>query len=224
MEKECIYNESHGVKKHNLPKDKNAAMRKGNRDAEREMFGDGFKSRDRIHNAKGYDRREGKRVDRYFNSEEMDEGRKVVKLNEEDIKRMIREALNTAGRDINRRQDGRYQYLGTGSEESKDRVQKMHDKAYRSHMEDRHNIEHGESPFEKMKKERGPFEEVPDDTSEERWHGFIDGLRNLASRNDYSDPMQSFALKYYVEEIMTKEGAKSFLAYLYKNGFKKNFI
>ena len=37
-----IVNESHGKKKHNDPKDALAAMRKGNREADQEIFGDGF--------------------------------------------------------------------------------------------------------------------------------------------------------------------------------------
>ena len=53
-------NEAHGVKKHNMPKDKNAAMRKGNREAERDIYGDGFKSKNKIHNPKGYSRKNNK--------------------------------------------------------------------------------------------------------------------------------------------------------------------
>ena len=44
-----IVNEAHGVKKHNSPKDALCAMRKGNREAERDIFGDGFHSKSKLH-------------------------------------------------------------------------------------------------------------------------------------------------------------------------------
>ena len=44
--------ESHGQKKHNGPKDAFAAVRKGNRDADKEMFGDGFRQVRKVHGAK----------------------------------------------------------------------------------------------------------------------------------------------------------------------------
>ena len=40
--------EAHGAKKHNMPKDKDAARRKGNRDAARDINGDGFKSNGKV--------------------------------------------------------------------------------------------------------------------------------------------------------------------------------
>lgn len=52
--------EAHGVKKHNAPKDKRAAERKGNRDAEKDMFGDGFKSKNKVHKTNNYNRRDNK--------------------------------------------------------------------------------------------------------------------------------------------------------------------
>lgn len=52
--------EAHGSKKHNIPKDKYAAQRKGNRDAEKDIYGDGFKSKDKIHNTKAYSRKNNK--------------------------------------------------------------------------------------------------------------------------------------------------------------------
>lgn len=44
-----IVNEVHGQKKHNSPKDELHAMRKGNREAERDIFGDGFHSKSKLH-------------------------------------------------------------------------------------------------------------------------------------------------------------------------------
>lgn len=41
--------ESHGQKKHNYPKNTLAAMRKGNRDAEKDILGDGFHSKSKLH-------------------------------------------------------------------------------------------------------------------------------------------------------------------------------
>jgi hypothetical protein len=47
-----ITNESHGAKKHNGPKDTLAAMRKGNREAEMEKMGGGFRQTKKIHKLK----------------------------------------------------------------------------------------------------------------------------------------------------------------------------
>jgi len=52
--------EAHGSKKHNTPKDKYAAQRKGNRDAEKDIYGDGFKAKEKIHNIKAYSRKNNK--------------------------------------------------------------------------------------------------------------------------------------------------------------------
>lgn len=79
-------NESHG-KKHNGPRDRRAAERKGNRDAEREIYGDGFKSKDKAHKGKEYNRKEGKRVD----WEEMNEN--TIRINEADIQRIVAESV-----------------------------------------------------------------------------------------------------------------------------------
>jgi len=54
-------NEAHGVKKHNSPKDTLSAIRKGNRDAEKEIYGDGFKPKKKLHKAKSdYNRKDNK--------------------------------------------------------------------------------------------------------------------------------------------------------------------
>jgi len=48
------------TKRHNMPKDKNAAQRKGNRDAEKDIYGDGFKSKTKIHKQEKYNRQDNK--------------------------------------------------------------------------------------------------------------------------------------------------------------------
>lgn len=48
------------TKRHNMPKDKNAAQRKGNRDAEKDIYGDGFKSKNKIHKSEKYNRQDNK--------------------------------------------------------------------------------------------------------------------------------------------------------------------
>ena len=214
--------ESHGNKKHNGPKDKFAAMRKGNRDAERDMFGDGFKAKDRIHNAKGYDRREGKRVQYAY--DEMDEN--VVRLNGEDIRNMIKENLkevfNGLGRDPNYTRDGKYRYQGTGSEESDERSAEIRRRGWQSQSDDEFNKDHGESRYEKYRKESGGIDNAPSDDSGDLWHTFIMELRNMASRNGYfSYPGM---LDKFMERLKEKDGAKSFIEYLYKNGFKDMHI
>lgn len=45
-----MVSEEHGNKKHNGPKSVMAAYRKGNREADREIYGDGFKSNKKVHN------------------------------------------------------------------------------------------------------------------------------------------------------------------------------
>lgn len=86
---ESKVNEVHGVKKHNVPKDKRAAQRKGNRDAERDMFGDGFKSKNKVHKVKGYDRRDNKKVN--IEDECMNES--VYKITENDVYDIITESV-----------------------------------------------------------------------------------------------------------------------------------
>lgn len=85
---ESKVNEVHGVKKHNAPKDKRAAERKGNRDAEKDMLGDGFKSKNKIHKVKGYDRRDNKKV-----NIEDDMNESVIKLTENDVCNIVTESV-----------------------------------------------------------------------------------------------------------------------------------
>lgn len=85
-----IVNESHGKKKHNAPKDTLAAMRKGNREADQEIFGDGFRQTKKVHKAKNdYDRKNNKvnlnKLDRYDES--------VKKINYNDLLSIISESV-----------------------------------------------------------------------------------------------------------------------------------
>ena len=50
-------NEAHGNKKHNTPKDELSAIRKGNRDAEMDINGPGFKSKSKMHKTSKNDRK-----------------------------------------------------------------------------------------------------------------------------------------------------------------------
>jgi predicted RND superfamily exporter protein len=83
--------EAHGVKKHNTPKDKRAAERKGNRDAEKDMFGDGFKSKNKIHKIKNYNRRDNKKVS--IEDNDMNESKNIVRLSESELKNMVQESV-----------------------------------------------------------------------------------------------------------------------------------
>ena len=85
-----IVNESHGKKKHNAPKDALAAMRKGNREADQEIFGDGFRQTKKVHKAKNdYNRKNNKvnlnKLDRYDES--------VKKINYNDLLSIISESV-----------------------------------------------------------------------------------------------------------------------------------
>ena len=88
---ESKVNEVHGVKKHNAPKDKRAAERKGNRDAEKDMFGDGFKSKNKIHKIKNYNRRDNKKVS--IEDNDMNESKNIVRLSESELKNMVQESV-----------------------------------------------------------------------------------------------------------------------------------
>lgn len=85
-------NEEHGTKKHKSPKNTLNAMRKGNRDAEREIYGDGFKSMKKIHKTKAdYNRKDNKvdinKLDSY------NESKKSFQITESDIKQMVFETV-----------------------------------------------------------------------------------------------------------------------------------
>ena len=82
-------NESHGTKKHKGPKDALAAMRKGNREADQEMFGGGFRQTKKIHKSPKMERPSKKvdldKLDRYDES--------IVKITDNDIKSMVAECV-----------------------------------------------------------------------------------------------------------------------------------
>ena len=87
-------NEAHGVKKHNSPKNTLSAIRKGNRDAEKEIYGDGFKSKKKLHKTgKTFDRKNNKvdinNLDKYQNESK----KKSFALTENDIKHMVYESV-----------------------------------------------------------------------------------------------------------------------------------
>ena len=87
-------NEAHGVKKHNSPKNTLSAIRKGNRDAEKEVYGDGFKANKKIHKTgKTFDRKNNKvdinNLDKYQNESK----KKSFALTENDIKHMVYESV-----------------------------------------------------------------------------------------------------------------------------------
>lgn len=86
-------NEAHGTKKHNGPKNTLSAIRKGNRDAEKEIYGDGFKSTKKIHKTgKTFDRKNNKvdinNLDKYNESK-----KNSLTLTENDIKQMVVESV-----------------------------------------------------------------------------------------------------------------------------------
>ena len=96
-----IVNESHGKKKHNAPKDALAAMRKGNREADQEIFGVGFRQTKKVHKAKNdYSRKNNKvnvnTIDKFRENESVDR----ISMNDmrymvtECVKRILKEMYN----------------------------------------------------------------------------------------------------------------------------------
>ena len=82
-------NEEHGNKKHKSPKNALNAVRKGNRDAEREIYGDGFRPGKKIHKAKTDYSRKSNKVD-INNLEKYNES--TIKLSENDLKQIVLES------------------------------------------------------------------------------------------------------------------------------------
>lgn len=80
--------ESHGAKKHKGPKDEFAAMRKGNREADQEMFGGGFRQTKKIHKAKND--KVSKKVD-LNNLDRYDESK--ISLTEDDMRVIVSESV-----------------------------------------------------------------------------------------------------------------------------------
>ena len=96
-----IVNESHGKKKHNAPKDALAAMRKGNREADQEIFGGGFRQTKKVHKAKNdYSRKNNKvnvnTIDKFKENESVNR----ISMNDvhymvtECVKRILKEDYN----------------------------------------------------------------------------------------------------------------------------------
>ena len=81
--------ESHGKKKHNGPKDTMAAMRKGNRDAEMDKLGGGFKQTKKIHKLKAD--KPSKKVDLDRLDDDMNES--VARVSFNDLYSLIYEEI-----------------------------------------------------------------------------------------------------------------------------------
>lgn len=88
---ESKVNEVHGAKKHNAPKNERAAERKGNRDAELETFGGGFKQKNKIHKPKNDYNRKDNKVDVNNINDNLDESvmKNTVKLNESELQYIV---------------------------------------------------------------------------------------------------------------------------------------
>lgn len=111
-----IVNESHGKKKHNAPKDALAAMRKGNREADQEIFGGGFRQTKKVHKAKSdYNRKDNKvnvnTIDKFRENESVNR----ISMNDihymvtECVKRMLKEGM---GVDYSEKEDYGNYYPG----------------------------------------------------------------------------------------------------------------
>ena len=154
-----------------------------------------------------------------------------MKINEEQLRQIIRESvkemLNTPQRNPSGSEDGRYHYKGTGSEESKERVRAIRNKSEdfyeKNHLPKPLYTDHGKpdtSEYDRYKKEYGKWGDTPTKgINEYRWDLRLDAIREFASKN-YSNEEALQRVKYFCDDIQTKEGAKSFIAYLYQNGFK----
>lgn len=141
------------------------------------------------------------------------------------VNESIEEMLNAPGRDPNANSDGKYNYLGLGTPESDERMEKIHQKmkAGKEPWEwDRsYFARHGkdDSPYMRQGREYGDYKRVTtDNAGEERWDIFIDYLRNTASRN-HGNRFDSYGLERYLPLLQTREGAAAFIKYLYMNGF-----
>ena len=140
------------------------------------------------------------------------------------ISESISEMLNTSNRDTHAWYDGKYRYQGTGSEESRKRVEKLrYDNKFRD--KDAEFRDHGgDYPQEKRRKEYGKFKSVSDKNGDNEignnyWHLFINHLRDLASKNYTNAPFSVSDVECDAKKLATKEGAASFIKYLYTNGF-----
>lgn len=87
-----IVNESHGKKKHNAPKDALAAMRKGNREADQEIFGGGFRQTKKVHKAKSDYNRKNNKVN-VNNIDKFRENESVNRISMNDIHYMVTECV-----------------------------------------------------------------------------------------------------------------------------------
>lgn len=85
--------ESHGQKKHNYPKDELHAMRKGNRDAERDLYGDGFKAKSKLHMTAKKDKMSKNKINVNNYDKFVDESKNTVKINESDLYKMVGESI-----------------------------------------------------------------------------------------------------------------------------------
>ena len=148
--------------------------------------------------------------------------KKVKTISEEALRNIIKEAVkeifNSPNRDALGTNDGRYIYQGTGSAASKERVSKLN-KGAKSPSYVRPGKGGNKSSWDMFKKEMGGLNTAPLDKSGKYWNMFIAYLRDLASKN-YSDGRAQDMVNYCTKSLSTKEGAKSFIKYLYSNGFK----
>lgn len=87
-----IVNESHGKKKHNVPKDALAAMRKGNREADQEIFGGGFRQTKKVHKTKSDYNRKNNKVN-VNNIDKFRENESVNRISMNDIHYMVTECV-----------------------------------------------------------------------------------------------------------------------------------
>lgn len=85
-------NEAHGQKKHNGPKNAMAAMRKGNREADQEMYGGGFRQTKKVHKAKNDYDRKGNKID-VNNIDKFREDESVNRISMNDIHYMVTECI-----------------------------------------------------------------------------------------------------------------------------------
>lgn len=166
----------------------------------------------------------------------------TIRLNGNDLQRMISESVNEAMKEwrFTRNEknpvddDGKYRYMGTGSEESKERLKRLKDKRFLSGNGIEGNDYHGHpgldnqmkngssgdfnpSRSDMAKKEYGKFEgDVDFDDYSNPAPIFLRSLREFAVGKMDSDDLVN-TIKLHVK---TKEDAQKFLKYLYQNGFK----
>ena len=151
----------------------------------------------------------------------------IVHLSEGALRNMILEALDewqlSKGQNPVR-DDGKYVYQGTGSDDSKERMKKIRAKTempggdFRASDYERHG-EDDDTQFEKYEKEYGKMRSpvmLKGATGKGNAYGIISAIHNFADGE--ADDVD----EYNIDRLKKESDAKEFLKFLYMNGLGKS--